>query len=135
MPFHLAQKVMFKHCDPAGMVFYPRYFEMMNDCVETFFAEALDWPFERFHDHGGVPTVAISTQFTAPSRHGDELVISLDVTRLGRSSIGLEFEAHCGDELRFKTQSTLVNIDEDGRPASWPDHARRKIEQFMEERI
>ena len=23
--------VMFQHCDPAGIVFYPRFFEMMNE--------------------------------------------------------------------------------------------------------
>ena len=36
MSFTLTQKVLFKHCDPAGIVFYPRYFEMINDCVEAF---------------------------------------------------------------------------------------------------
>ncbi|MEL6103010.1 MAG: acyl-CoA thioesterase, partial [Pseudomonadota bacterium] len=28
MSFQFLQKVLFKHCDPAGIVFYPRYFEM-----------------------------------------------------------------------------------------------------------
>jgi len=40
------EKVVFRHCDPAGIVFFPRYFEMINDCVESFFSEVLDWPFE-----------------------------------------------------------------------------------------
>jgi 4-hydroxybenzoyl-CoA thioesterase len=39
MLFSINQKVLFKHCDPAGIVFYPRYFEMINDCVEAFFDE------------------------------------------------------------------------------------------------
>ena len=55
--FHYTQKVMFKHCDPAGIVFYPRYFEMMNDVVESFFAECLGLPFERLLVTAGVPTV------------------------------------------------------------------------------
>jgi 4-hydroxybenzoyl-CoA thioesterase len=37
MAFVMNQKVLFKHCDPAGVVFYPRYFEMINDCVEALF--------------------------------------------------------------------------------------------------
>ena len=49
--FH--QKVLFKHCDPAGIVFFPRYYEMVNDCVEAFFADVLDWPFEAMHGAGG----------------------------------------------------------------------------------
>ena len=31
--------IRFRHCDAAGIVFYPRYFEMMNDLVEDWFAE------------------------------------------------------------------------------------------------
>lgn len=36
MEFSYRQKVLFMHYDPAGIVFFPRYFEMMNDCVEAF---------------------------------------------------------------------------------------------------
>ena len=65
------QKVLFKHCDPAGIVFYPRYFEMVNDCVEAFFDEALGLPFEDLHDSGAMPTAQIQTKFcllyTSPS--------------------------------------------------------------------
>ena len=34
--FSFSQDIGFRHCDPAGIVFYPRYFEMMNDAVELF---------------------------------------------------------------------------------------------------
>ncbi|CPO21707.1 4-hydroxybenzoyl CoA thioesterase [Bordetella pertussis] len=33
-PFVSEVEVRFRHCDPAGIVFYPRYFEMINDFVE-----------------------------------------------------------------------------------------------------
>jgi len=84
--FH--QKVLFKHCDPAGIVFFPRYYEMVNDCVEAFFADVLDWPFEAMHGAGAVPTRAIDTEFLAPSRHGDALVLEMRITALGRTSGG-----------------------------------------------
>ena len=35
--FKYAIDIGFRHCDPAGIVFYPRYFEMMNDAIEIFF--------------------------------------------------------------------------------------------------
>ena len=47
MAFTYPHKVLFRHCDPAGIVFYPRYFEMMNDTVEAFFGTALDAPWTR----------------------------------------------------------------------------------------
>ena len=33
MTFTTQRKVRFQHCDPAGIVFYPRYFEMINSVV------------------------------------------------------------------------------------------------------
>jgi len=129
----MPQKVMFKHCDPAGIVFYPRYFEMMNDCVEVFFDEVLGCSFEKLHEFGGVPTAEMSIQFKAASRHGDHLKISLSCVKIGRSSVGLETLAHCGDELRFAAKSTLVFVNLHGKPTAWPDDVRPKLEQQMKE--
>ncbi len=129
--FEMPQKVMFKHCDPAGIVFYPRYFEMMNDCVESWFAERLKWPFEDIHNSGGVPTANIATRFSAPSYHGDHLRLHLRLLKLGRSSLSYEMTATCEAELRFRTEATLVYVDLDGRPAPWPAPARAKIEFEM----
>ena len=42
MGFEFRQTIGFKHCDPAGIVFYPRYFEMFNDCVEAFLTVGWD---------------------------------------------------------------------------------------------
>lgn len=35
------RKVRFSDCDPAGMVFFPRYLSQMNDLVEDWFDDAL----------------------------------------------------------------------------------------------
>ncbi len=134
MRFVMPQKVKFKHCDPAGIVFYPRYFEMMNDLVEAFFDDALDCPFEDLHSNGGVPTAEISVQFTAPSRHGDRLELALTCTRLGRTSLGIETEATCQGQRRFVATSTLVLIDAGGKPTPWPDHIRAKLEMRVQKR-
>ncbi|NNE51683.1 MAG: acyl-CoA thioesterase [Sulfitobacter sp.] len=128
MRFVMRQKVQFKHCDPAGIVFYPRYFEMINDCVEAFFDVALDVPFEELHRGGGVPTAEISVRFAKPSRHGDRLEIGLTCTHLGHTSLGIEVEATCEGEQRFLSRSTLVLVNEEGRPTRWPDDIRRKLE-------
>ena len=124
MSFVLPQKIKFKHCDPAGIVFYPRYFEMINDTGEAFFEDVLSYPFGPMHPDNGVPTVQISTEFTAPSRLGEVIDIMLQVARLGRSSLDLTFEAHgpgrAGAQKRFAASSTLVHVGKEGRPAPWP---------------
>ncbi len=126
------QKVLFKHCDPAGIVFYPRFAEMLNDAVEALFAEALGWPFERIHPDHGVPTAELRFRFLKPCRHGDMLVLKIFLKRLGRSSLSLETRAMRGADLCFEAEQTLVCVGPDGRPAPWPDEVRARIEKTME---
>lgn len=129
MQFTCEQKILFKHCDPAGILFFPRCFEIINDCVEQFFAETLDWPFETLLKSAGVPTAEIGTRFLAPSRHGDRLRLLLTVTRVGKTSLGYRIEATCGAEPRFTAEATLVHVDRSGRPAPWPVAIRTKLEE------
>ena len=42
-------RIEFNHCDPAGIVFYPRYVEMLNDVVEHWFQHALGCSFAQLH--------------------------------------------------------------------------------------
>jgi 4-hydroxybenzoyl-CoA thioesterase len=123
MQYAYPQKVLFKHCDPAGMVFYPRYFEMINDCVEGFFEQA-GYPFPEMLKTSGVPTAEITVKFLAPSRHGDALTLLLQIVRLGTTSMTLDLRAVAADELRFTGTSTLVHISTHGKPTPWPDNAR-----------
>ncbi len=132
IPFILRQKVMFKHCDLAGIVFYPRYFEMINDCVEEFFEIALNYSYQKLHLIGGIPTARIDTVFKAPSRIGDLLEIELRVKRLGGASADLEFTARCGDEVRFSASSTIVFVNKSGKPESWPQVMRTPLDARLE---
>lgn len=133
MAYVYPQKILFKHCDPAGIVFYPRYFEMMNDCMEAFFDEVLGLPFSTIHRDGGVPTAEISTRFQAPSKLGDYLKISLRVVKLGRTSMGLSFHAECDGETRFETKSTLVRTNRSGRPTEWPEKVSARINACLKD--
>jgi 4-hydroxybenzoyl-CoA thioesterase len=113
--------VEFNHCDPAGIVFYPRYFEMTNSVVENFFREVAGFSFARMTAEGrGVPTARIEIDFTAPSRLGDALDFALDVVRLGRTSVRLRIAAASAGEARLGGLFTLVWCDAAGRPDPWP---------------
>ena len=132
MAFRFDQPVLFRHCDPAGIVFYPRYFEMLNDCLEAWFGERLGWDWSGIHgpDALAVPTVALEVQFRATSRHGDRLTLTVSVRRVGRTSVGLALVATCGEEVRLSATQTLVCMSKTtGRPVPWPDHVRNKLEE------
>lgn len=131
MIYTIEQKILFKHCDPARIVFYPRYFEIINDTVESFFFEVLGYPFEELHKIGGVPTVNITTQFHAPSRHGDLLTIDLSVSRVGATSLSLALTMNCQGQQRLSTTLVLVNVDLQGKPKPWPESVKEKAAQYL----
>lgn len=132
MIYEFPQKVMFRHCDPARIVFFPRYFEMMNDCVEQFFADVLQWPFEELHQIHAVPTAQINCRFAAPSHHGDALTLQLRVELVGRTSFTYNMVATCAGQTRFDTTATLVYVDEKGRPTNWPNNIKSKLSKLAE---
>lgn len=131
MAFEYSQTVLFQHCDPAGIVFYPRYFEMLNATIEAWFYQRLGHSFARVHGPMGlsVPTAAIEVRFSAPSRLGDELKFMLRPIRIGRTSLTLGIDVNRDGENRLAMTSTLVCVaKETGRPVRWPDTLRQRIE-------
>jgi len=134
--FQMQQHVRFQHCDPAAMVFYPRYFEMINLTVEEWFRIGLGWDFHQMHevDDRGIPTAKIAVDFSAPSRLGDVLDWSLEVKRIGTSSLDVEIVASCEGELRLTCRSTLVQfVKSTGRPVAWDGPIRDRICAFEEQ--
>jgi 4-hydroxybenzoyl-CoA thioesterase len=132
MAFVYEHEIKFRHCDPAGIVFYPRFFEMMNDTVEAFFKDVLRFPFAEMHKKFGVPTAQISAEFHAPCRLGDTIDITLTCARLGRSSLDVTLVATDDGNARFTGKATLVFIDSFGASQAWGGRVRALLEQELE---
>jgi 4-hydroxybenzoyl-CoA thioesterase len=76
-------------CDPAGIVFYPRYFAMFDASTAALFAHALDMrKAQMLATYGivGIPMVDTRARFIAPASFGDEVTIESAVTEFKRSS-------------------------------------------------
>lgn len=96
------EKIRFKHVDYAGIVFYPRFLEMLNDLVEDWFEEALERPFSKMHETNGIPTVDLKVQFKNAARLGENLTKKLWVKELKNSSL------ICGFEFSNEQQKTVL---------------------------
>ena len=109
--FTKQEKIRFKHVDYAGIVFYPRFLEMLNDLVEDWFEEALDRPFSKIHETNGIPTVDLKVQFKKAARLGEILTKKLWVQNLGGASVlcGFRFEDEEGKTC-LEGEVTLVNV-------------------------
>jgi 4-hydroxybenzoyl-CoA thioesterase len=132
--FTTERRVRFADVDPAGIVFFPRYFEMLNAVVEDWFAGPLGVSFGELHlqRHSSVPTAALEARFMAPSRLEDDLTFSLMVTKLGGASCGLRHRIECDGELRFEATQTIVHVGASLKPEPWPDALRARIAPFLE---
>ena len=121
-------------CDAAGIVFFPRYFEMLNGVVEDWFGGPLGVSFRELHleRHASVPTAAVEARFMAPSRLEDDLTFSLTVTKLGGASCGLRHRITSGDQLRFEATQTIVHVGASLKPEPWPEPLRARIRPFLE---
>lgn len=125
---------MFQHCDPAGIVFYPRYFEMLNWMVERFFDEAVGWPFSQMHslDRRGIPAVSVSAEFRSPARLGDVLDWQLTVRSVGRASAAIDLTAMVGDRQVVEGLVKIVHSDLDKmRSLGWTDQVRARLEAYL----
>ena len=79
-------------CDPAGIVFYPRYFAMFDHSTVLLIERALGMPKHRMYeayDFGGYPSVATRARFLIPTSYGDDVVIETSIAEIGRSSFSL----------------------------------------------
>lgn len=127
--------VRFHHTDPAGIVFYPRYFEMINQVVEDWFAEVLGVDFQTLHGQHrcGVPTVRIESDFKRPSRLGEVLSFTLHVSDLGKSSFTLDLSASCREEERLRAKAVLAYVRLEGLdPVPIPRALRLAMERFRD---
>lgn len=133
MSFTTDMVVRFAHVDAAAIVFYPRYFEMLNGAVEDWFA-AMGCDFRRMHmtRRMGVPTVRLESQFVAPSSLGDVLTISLSPQHLSTSSCALDFTMTSGGRDRVRGAMTLVCMNLDlQKSMPWPDALRSALEAHL----
>jgi 4-hydroxybenzoyl-CoA thioesterase len=134
-PFCTSIPVRFGDCDPAGIVFYPRYFEMFNSIVEDWCDQGLGMSFREMHlKHGiGVPTVHIETDFVAPSELGDLLQAQLTVEKIGGASMRVAIRLFGPDGvIRVRATVVLVTMNLRERQAiPLPDEMRKRAAAFL----
>ncbi|MDA5194744.1 acyl-CoA thioesterase [Govanella unica] len=134
--FQALVKVRFAHTDPAGIIFYPRYFEMLNQVMEDWFADGLGYSFREMviGDDMGVPAVHVEADFTSASTLGDDILFSLTVEHLGRSSCRVRVTGVVDGIVRVIFRLTVVYAAmKDRSSTAWPDGLRARMAEFLEQ--
>jgi 4-hydroxybenzoyl-CoA thioesterase len=106
-------------CDPAGIVFYPRYFEMFDTSTTVLLERAIGMSKHQYlkaYDFCGHPLVETRGRFIFPTRFGDDVAIETTLTETGRSSFKLTHRLLKGGELAvegFETRVWVVRHPDD----------------------
>jgi 4-hydroxybenzoyl-CoA thioesterase len=132
--FTSVKLVRFAHCDPAGIIFYPHYFVMLNGLVEDWFTHGLGINYAHMISTKrlGGPMLSIKCDFSAPSRLGEHIEFKLKLERIGNSSFTLATRVLMEQELRLSAQLTLcIHSFETGRAVPIPDDIRQQFIAFQ----
>ncbi len=76
-------------CDPAGIIYYPRYFAFFDASTSALIEQALGIrkrEYLKAYDFAGHPLVNAHARFLLPTSFGDDIVIESTVTQFRRSS-------------------------------------------------
>ena len=126
--------IRFSNCDPAGIVYFPEFFDLINSLVEDWFTVAMGTSYAdlMMRQHIGTPTIDIQCEFIKPCRYGEHLKLELAVTHVGRTSFKLTETGTVAGELRWRTRHALCFLStETYRPVPIPEGLREKMQMFV----
>jgi len=110
--FTLKRKINFYDCDPAGVLFYARLFEINHsvyeEMINSFKLQESYW----FNDKFVVPIIKTDGAYFKPLKGGETVSIKLSVTLLKENSFELTYEwtDEAGD-LAAKARTVHVFVD------------------------
>jgi 4-hydroxybenzoyl-CoA thioesterase len=97
-------------CDPAAIVFYPRYLAFF-DANTAYLFEAAGMPksdLVQSYDIVGVPLVDVGAKFFMPSRFGDRVIVESYVSEWRRSSFTVTHRLLRDGKLAIQAHETRV---------------------------
>lgn len=98
-------------CDPAGIVFYPRFFEMFDAATASLLHAASGMKrveLIRHFDILGWPMVSSQTQFYRPVTFDDRVAIEATVVRAGTASFAIDHVLRHGEDVCVSNSEVRV---------------------------
>jgi 4-hydroxybenzoyl-CoA thioesterase len=103
-------------CDPAGIIFYPRYFAMFDTSTTMLIERAAGMKkieYIKAFAIAGHPVIETRAKFLRPTRFGDEVSIESAVVACGRSSFKIEHRLTHAGALAVEGSETRVWVGRD----------------------
>jgi len=98
-------------CDPAGIIFYPRYLAFFDASTSALIERALGMTKAQYlkaYDFSGHPLVNVECRFLIPTRFGDDVTIDSEIAAVRRSSFDLRHRITLDDAVAVEAFETRV---------------------------
>ena len=108
-------QIQWGDCDPANIVYYPRYFAMFDDSTSTLFEVAGFSKQDLVRKYGlvGIPMVDTRSKFYIPSTYGDWITIETKIESIKRSSFEVKHNVYKTADLAIEAFETRVLVGRD----------------------
>jgi 4-hydroxybenzoyl-CoA thioesterase len=105
-------QIQWGDCDPANIVYYPRYFAMFDDSTSIMFEASGYSKQDLIHKYGlvGIPMVDTRAKFYIPSTHGDWITIESRIESFKRSSFEVKHNVFKREQLAIEGFETRVLV-------------------------
>ena len=103
-------RIQWGDCDPAGIVYFPRYFEYFDICTNALFEHAgfFKPTMLKSYSIAGIPVVDMKATFIAPSRFGEDVDVESSIAKWGKSSFVVQHRLLKGETLAVECLETRV---------------------------
>ena len=108
-------QIQWGDCDPANIVYYPRYFAMFDDATSILFEAAGFSKQDLVRKYGlvGIPMVDTRSKFYIPSTYGDWITIETKIESIKRSSFEVKHNVYKDEALAIEGFETRVLVGRD----------------------
>lgn len=128
--FIVMKKIRIQHCDAAGVVFTPQYFNLFAEVLEDWWEYGLGVSFKDListHQRA-IPLRKLDGEFLVFSRLGDSLEFRLTIQEIQNASVKICIKGYNSEVIRCYVNMKLVQVDlNSARAIRWSDEWREKM--------
>jgi len=126
-------RIEWRDCDPAGIIYYPRYFEIFDASTAMLIERATGLnkfqQLKKLH-FSGYPLVRTRARFLKPTRFGDDVTVESTI-KVGRSSFEVEHKLSLDGEVYVECSEKRVWVVRDAggklKSQAIPESVRSKF--------
>ena len=102
-------KIKFPDCDPAGVIYFAKIFDIAHQAYESFLSDAEELPDYFRSEEIALPIIKADAMFFKPLKLHEEINVVLFITSISKSSYTIKYE-FVDENLITKAEATTIHV-------------------------